>query len=36
MATDLLSVHDGAVIVRGFFGSLVYCWSASEISEGCC
>ncbi len=35
MATDLLSVHDGAVIVRGLFGSLVYYWSASEISEGC-
>jgi hypothetical protein len=36
VATDLLSVHDGAVIVRGFFGNLVYCWFASEISEGCC
>jgi hypothetical protein len=35
VATDLLSVHDGAVIVRGFFGSFVFCWSASRISEGC-
>ncbi len=33
---DLLCRHDGAVIVRGFVGSLVYRWSASEISEGCC
>ncbi len=29
------SVHDGAVIVRGFFGSLTFCWSASRILEGC-
>jgi hypothetical protein len=33
---DLLCGHDGAVIVRRFVASLVYCWSASEISEGCC
>ncbi len=33
---DLLCRHDGVVIVRGFVGSLVYRWSASEISKGCC
>jgi hypothetical protein len=33
---DLLCGHDGAVIVGGFVASLVYCWSTSEISEGCC
>jgi len=33
---DLLRGHDGAVIVRGFVASLVYCWSASAISEGGC
>jgi hypothetical protein len=32
---DMLCVHDGAVIVRRFVASLVYCWSAFEISEGC-
>ncbi len=36
MPADLLCRHDGAVIVRGFVGSLVYRWSASEISKGCC
>jgi hypothetical protein len=33
---DLLCGHDGVVIVRGFVASLVYCWSASAISEGGC
>jgi len=33
---DRLCGHDGAVIVRGFVVSLVYCWSASVISKGGC
>jgi hypothetical protein len=36
VSVDLLCGHDGAVIVGGFVASLVYYWSASEISEGCC
>ncbi len=36
MPADWVCGHDGVVIVRGFVVSLVYCWSASEISEGCC
>ena len=36
VSADLLCGHDGAVIVGGFVASLVYCWSASEISKGCC
>ncbi|CAK9225381.1 unnamed protein product [Sphagnum troendelagicum] len=36
MPADLLCGRDGVVIVRGFVASLVYCWSASEISKGCC
>jgi len=33
---DLLCGRDGVVCVRGFVVSLVCCWAASEISEGCC
>jgi hypothetical protein len=33
---DLLCGRDGVVCVRGFVVSLVCCWVASEISEGCC
>jgi hypothetical protein len=33
---NLLCGCDGVVCVRGFVVSLVCCWAASEISEGCC
>jgi hypothetical protein len=36
MPADLLCGRDGVVCVRGFVVSLVCCWAASEISEGCC
>ncbi len=30
MPANMLCGHDGAVIVKGFVASLVYCWFASE------
>ncbi len=36
MPAYLLCGRDGVVCVRGFVVSLVCCWAASEISEGCC